>query len=296
MESDSSDIDDDTNDLLGLLSYEDYFFGEDIIDNVNPPPSEFDDCYLSPVELQEFQAPSVAKWKDCSVKDSDVEFSIDSCKKEIWKVAKKEITHVRDTLCLLTERDHESITNLDILELALGEKSGIFQIMTKELVIDHATFLRFMSTLCLQAAYRVTVSEMYCIQSALKNDTAMNEKDYLKIWKTIANCKKQEDDNYVGEDRRSQPLWEQMEIGLNNLCREVSISNRKGKVSVALDDDKIWLQQTGENARDKAGLNFTTHVRDNRKGLIAHTAVLTGTNLPLGMSVYNLNSDNEEEL
>ena len=102
------------------------------------------------------------------------------------------------------------------------------------------------------------------------------------------NEKRQDDDNYVGEDRRPQPLWEQIEFTLNKLCREVSIANRKGKVSVALDDDKIWLEQTGENAKDKAGLNFTTHMRDNRKGLIAHTAVSTGVNLLLGTWVYNL--------
>ena len=34
---------------------------------------------------------------------------------------------------------------------------------------------------------------------------------------------------------------------------------------------------------DNAGLNYTTHVRDNRKGIIAHTAVSTGVNIPLGV-------------
>ena len=55
---------------------------------------------------------------------------------------------------------------------------------------------------------------------------------------------------------------------------------------MALDDDKIWVEQTGKNAMNKAGLNHTTHVRDNRKGIISHTAVSTGVNLPLGKLFY----------
>ena len=74
-----------------------------------------------------------------------------------------------------------------------------------------------------------------------------------------------------------------LETGLNEICKSLSITNRKGRISIALDDDKIWLSQTGKNGEDKSNLNYTTHVRDNRKGLIAHTALSSGANLPLGM-------------
>ena len=36
-------------------------------------------------------------------------------------------------------------------------------------------------------------------------------------------------------------------------------------------------------AEDNAGLNYTTHVRDNKKGIIAYTAVSTGVNIPIGV-------------
>ena len=70
---------------------------------------------------------------------------------------------------------------------------------------------------------------------------------------------------------------------MNVLCRDLSIiTNRHGRISIALDDDKIWLSLSGKNSIDKAGLKYTTHVRDNRKGLIAHTAISCGAFLPLG--------------
>ena len=53
---------------------------------------------------------------------------------------------------------------------------------------------------------------------------------------------------------------------MNVLCRDLSIiTNRHGRISIALDDDKIWLGLSGKNAQDKAGLKYTSHIRDNQK-------------------------------
>ena len=69
------------------------------------------------------------------------------------------------------------------------------------------------------------------------------------------------------------------------LCvKKISISNRRGTISIAFDDDKVWLSNTGANAQDKYNLRYTTHVRDNRKGIIAHTAISSGCLLPLGLA------------
>ena len=111
----------------------------------------------------------------------------------------------------------------------------------------------------------------------------MSQQDYLNVWKKIANYHRQQKNNYFGQGRREGTLWEKLEMVLNDTCVSISITNRRGHIPIALDDDKIWLSQTGRNKEDSFNLNYTTHVRDNRKGLIAHTAVSSGANVPLGM-------------
>lgn len=213
-------------------------------------------------------------------------------------LAKKEITHIRNRLLVLTKKDiNKGVTNLEILDLLFGEKSALATILMRELEIDHPTFMQFMATLCLQAAYRTSFTEVYCVGSALLGSASMNKNDYLNIWKRIARSHIQEKNiNYVGQGRQEVALWEMLETACNEICCSISITNRKGHISIALDDDKIWLCQSGKNAEDKSNIHYTTHVRDNRKGIIAHTAVSSGVNLPLGMyylfeSIYNLSEN-----
>ena len=61
------------------------------------------------------------------------------------------------------------------------------------------------------------------------------------------------------------------------------MTGRDGRVSIALDDDKIWLNISNSRARDLFNLKCSTHVKSNRKGIIAHTAVSTAVNIPLSI-------------
>jgi hypothetical protein len=89
--------------------------------------------------------------------------------------------------------------------------------------------------------------------------------------------------------RREDPFWMKLESVCNNICKSVSINesinnHREGKIPIAIDDDKIWMNLSGKNKRDLFQLKYSQHVRDNRKGLIAHTAVSTGLNIPIGIT------------
>ena len=42
------------------------------------------------------------------------------------------------------------------------------------------------------------------------------------------------------------------------------------------------MQTSGKNDQDHFGLGKVTHVKDNRKGIISHTAVSVSTMIPLG--------------
>ena len=45
--------------------------------------------------------------------------------------------------------------------------------------------------------------------------------------------------------------------------------------------DKVHLHLSKGNSEDLFNLKYTTHVKANRKGIIAHTAVSTGVNIPI---------------
>ena len=56
-------------------------------------------------------------------------------------------------------------------------------------------------------------------------------------------------------------------------------------IGIALDDNKIWVNLTGANLTDTFGIKYTTCVKAKIKGIIGHTAVSTGMNMPLGIVV-----------
>jgi hypothetical protein len=57
---------------------------------------------------------------------------------------------------------------------------------------------------------------------------------------------------------------------------------------VTIDDDKMH-HQIGRT--DLRGLKLTQHVRDNKKGFVAHTAFYTASGLPLGVEWEHSNDD-----
>ena len=140
------------------------------------------------------------------------------------------------------------------------------------------------STFCLQVAYRVTAKEMFdnsCSQ--LKDAAAMDGLLYYSAWRNLATSKSTKH-HYISDGRRSRTNWEKLEAAMNELLWDLSVTGRTGTISIALDDDKVWFSNTGENASDRFGLKYTTHVRDNRKGIIAHTAVSAVLGFPLAVA------------
>ena len=140
------------------------------------------------------------------------------------------------------------------------------------------------STFCLQVAYRVTAKEMFdnsC--SRLKDAAAMDGLLYYSAWRNLATSKSTKH-HYISDRRRSRTNWEKLEAAMNELLWDLSVTGRTGTISIALDDDKVWFSNTGENASDRFGLKYTTHVRDNRKGIIAHTAVSAVLGFPLAVA------------
>lgn len=146
-----------------------------------------------------------------------------------------------------------------------------------------------MTTLFLQAAYRVSTEELFHNDSLLKDLVPMAKTEFNLSWKCLAE-KKMLPTSEIRTARQDAPLWEKLETIVNTVCSSVSIVGRKGTISIALDDDKIWFSSKVAKVVDLFNLKFTTHNKANRKSIVAHTAVSTGANIPLGI-VYERKND-----
>lgn len=259
----------------------------DFLEDLEFADNELVDCTFDKEELEMFLAPPQEKWTDYFSASNPAVITMDSAKKTLWQIARDEMIHVRKRMreLLRMEEDVEdglSVTNRQILLFTIGPKSKIGDFLRDELDLDKETYLKFMSTACVQAAYRLSTFQLFHAQSLLKDSIVMGEKEYVQIWKRIAE-KRKLPNHAMSTSRREPPLWETLEKIVNDLLRSISIAGRDGGISIALDDDKIWLQLSSGMKVDLFDLKYTTHVQANRKGLNAHTAVSTGANVPLGI-------------
>ena len=260
-------------------------------ENDNP----FSDCTLDNKELQQFQTlPDVEKWKDLLPQDNATHITFDDSKRKQWKLARAEINHCKKRWGELLNPESnvgsaiDGVSNEDIVSYCLGANSKVGTYLQEQLCISSDCYLRFIHTFCLQAAHSITCTQLYDEKSLLKEHTLMRREEYTKVWDTISTKRKLKK-GIMSTSRRTSPLWEGMEQIINQLCRFVSIDNREGRISIALDDDKIWLNTRKSATVDLFKLKFCAHVRANRKGIVAHTAVSTGAMVPLGISFEKTN-------
>ena len=245
---------------------------------------QYHDCSLTDVEFNKhFSAPPTQKWRDLSSDSHPAVFKMDDSKDIQWKLAKKEIEHVKyRTRKLLSKSENEIVTPEEIAMHSLGPESPSGKYMMLELELDEKVYLQFMITFLIQAAYRVSTTELFRRDSLLVDQVPMDHEHYVSIWEKISTLR-EVPQSYIRTTRSSPPLWERLETITNEVLSAVSITDRIGKVSIALDDDKIWFASRATKTKDLFNLKFTTHVKANRKGIVAHTAVSTGALIPLAI-------------
>ena len=276
----TSDCDEQSEDPSPL--FQDY----DIADEGFEIMDDLWDCHLQGEEREIYLSPSTEKWEDYLPTSGMAKITIDQSKLVQWDRAKEEIRHVRKRLkIMILGEDHEldDLEQVSIPQIAghfVGSNSRIGKTLRKELDLSKEDYLKFMATLCIQASYKVSVAQLYNKHSKLKESTAMEERDYKLIWKKMAT-KKRLESSRIDNSRRETCIWQILERDVNKDLREISIQDREGRIGIALDDDKIWMQQTNAKVNDLFGLKYSTHMRPNRKGLIVHTAVSTGCTVPL---------------
>ena len=171
----------------------------------------------------------------------------------------------------------------------IGSESRIGQFFMKNLCLLEVSYLKFMHTICLQAAYDCSSTQLYLPYSKLRKFCLMEEKEYNAVWLWMANLRKL-DSASISTSRREVPLWETLQSICNQLLCSISVEGRDGRISIALDNDKLHLSMERSNMKDMFNLKYTTHVKANRKGFVGHTAVTTGANVPLQIVFEKVNS------
>ena len=237
--------------------------------------------YLHPNDFSEITAPSTENWADADNTQLRTRFSINKARAANWKLAIEESERVAQQLLLIFNvEDEDEITFQMLLDLILGPSSKVAIVLMAELELEKKEYLEFMITYCIQAAYRVSSTQVYSDYSILRHGVSMGEKRYNELWKMIAH-KSERSGLEIGTGRRGLCLWQKLEGAVNEQLRDVSIANHRGNVAIALDDDKVWYNMSKKHIRDTFGLKITRHVKDNRIGMILHTAVSCGLNIPL---------------
>ncbi len=108
---------------------------------------------------------------------------------------------------------------------------------------------------------------------------SIDEATYQKFWNLIGTCGCNSGKTaYV---RGLRPLWLDVQNSLNETFRELFIEGFEGYMRITNDDDKMHLA-TGNKANTQ-GHKVMQHVRDNRKGFVAHTSCYTASGLPVGI-------------
>ena len=286
---DNNQENDDDSISLGDVSYSsDEFYGR----NIDETPFDNDEMdwyqYLNDSDRLEIQRGHTKvqpeDWTDRFISDvgEDCELFLDSAKKEAMESCKLEVEHIQRRIKqLLKKNDDENISIEDIFALALGEKSEFYIAVSEALELTRLQFAQFFGILCLQMSYKESFDSLFDSESALIDKVLMDKEDYMDVWEKIATMRKVSSNNYVGTSRRDKCLWQILETAVNLFFRSISIVERNDDIAVALDDDKIWVQVSGKNDDDHFGLRKVTHVKDNRRGIISHTAVSLSTIMPL---------------
>ena len=136
----------------------------DFLDDVEFADGELADCTFNQDELEQFLAPPQERWHDYFSTNNPAVITMDSAKTSQWDLARAEVKHVKKMMRMLlgnSSSESNDITPDQIVMFCIGPKSKVGIFLCNELGLDEQTYLKFMSTACIQAAYRVSVTQLF---------------------------------------------------------------------------------------------------------------------------------------
>lgn len=264
----SGDEDEDSN-LDYYVGLSDMEFGDEDSENEESNPNDS----------------TLKNWKDVS--PEKVSFSVNKGRQTALDQAKTELKHVVQRLQDLTKS--KSPTTHQIIDLFFGDDAEFGHEICKGLGLksNDENYPKFMQTFVVQNIMTKDSTNFYNILKRTLNQAVPNEnvpldqEEYNAFWEKLANFGRNRSDALPST--RPTPLWEFLQVALNRTFRSIAIECIGDKICIVIDDDKIWLDNTGSNATDRFKLKIVRHTRDNRNGLNAHTLVLAGFLIPVNV-------------
>jgi hypothetical protein len=270
----SDDIINDNGDLFGTID-------EEInISSDAPLPVYYHGCSIEDHRtIFQERHHTNSQWRNAEPPSYyNVSATIDGARQMIWEQAKNEINHVRNRVKSVLGPREPSLCNL--LDLVFGPESRMGRLFNEKLYIEHEDFLKQLGTFSLAAAYNLSKTQIFSKNSFVNAQGLADEATYQSFWNRVgvSGCKEPSSPSHV---RGLRPLWMDVQSALNETCRELFVKGFDSYMRVTEDDDKMHFEI--KNDSDTQGLKITQHVRDNRKGFVAHTTCYTASGLPIGI-------------
>ena len=163
-----------------------------------------------------------------------------------------------------------------------GKNSNISRLFLKlDAIENYDTFVQFIVTYHVSCAYQVSTTQLFAKNSCIKTKDLQDREKYIEIWNSISTFD-------GGNNASAMPFWQQLQDAMNNTLQEFLLANydRAAQMMLAIDDDKVcFINRVG----DMMGLKLNQFVRENRKGILIHTAAWTGTGMPLHFKCEQVN-------
>jgi hypothetical protein len=251
--------------------------------------------YMHQNDIVEITSPPTENWATADPCRLRTRFDINTSLERNWEMARDEVREVKSRVLDILAKDNATdVTTKMIVLHFIGPTSNVGKVIKDAANLDDEQYTRFMNAFFIQSAYRISSTQLFASYSLLKEHALISEQEYERIWKVIA-YKNQKLGCEIGICRRSESLWETLEFTVNRELMNVSIAERKGKMLIALDDeDKVWYNTIIRWISDTFGIKITRHVKDNRIGMILHTAVSSGLNIPVGCTFERVKESTKE--
>jgi hypothetical protein len=222
--------------------------------------------------------PTNSQWKDIGRPNSyNVYATLDGARQIVWSQTRYKIDFVRSKVRAALGSCEPTINNL--IDLIFGPRSNIGCLLGKKLGISSNDLSKQLATYSLAAVYSLSKTQIFRRNSFVNVQGLVDKITYQHFLNQIVVCGCNPGKTaYV---RGLRPLWLDMQNALNETFWELFIEGFEGYKRITNDDYKMHLA-TGNKA-DTQGLKVMQHVRDNRKGLVAHTSCYTASGLPVGI-------------
>ena len=239
--------------------------------------------------------PDLSEYQDVELPDfDDFKVTVEEGKNSLFEIAQTQLDTFRTNLKNLIEQtkhlhsnnrereyDSQQFHFDQIIELLYGPNSPITIVFLHNLSMTYDDFTKFLATFFYSAVYNLDsedLNDVHLMKGISKDGQLLNKDEYISVWRKIDSC-----GSFKAGDRNTndEPFWMKIEKALNESLYELFLAKNTNKVMIALDDDKTHFANVSGNL---LGLQLVNHVRDNRKGFTAHTAVDIIFNFPFNMT------------